>query len=127
LQRLGLESKITEILTPELCLPAVGQGALAIEHRSDDDNIRQQLSQVNDHETELIVSAERGVMRAVEGNCQIPVGAYAVREGEELFLRGMLADADGSNLRYAETRAPWPASSSEATQLGLDVGQQLRT
>lgn len=126
LQRLGLESKITEILTPELCLPAVGQGALAIEHRSDDDNIRKQLAQVNDRATELIVSAERGVMRAVEGNCQIPVGAYAVREGDGIFLRGMLADHDGSNLRYAETRAPWPADVAEAAQLGWNVGQQLR-
>ncbi len=126
LQRLGLESKITEILTPELCLPAVGQGALAIEHRSGDDTIRQLLSRVNDPETALIVAAERGVMRAVEGNCQIPVGAYAIREAERIFLRGMLADADGDNLRYAEARAPWPTSEEEATQFGWDLGQQLR-
>jgi hydroxymethylbilane synthase len=126
LHRLGLEGHITEVLSDEWCLPAVGQGALAIELRDGDETLRTMLQQANHHETEVQVSAERGVMAAVEGNCQIPVGAYALREGGELFLRGMLADPDGSNLRRAEVRVAWPESPAAGRDVGWQLGLRLR-
>jgi hydroxymethylbilane synthase len=130
LERLGLGHHITEILSPELCLPAVGQGALAIEIRENDTELRAQLSEVNDPETELLVAAERGVMLAVEGSCQVPVAGYALRElahgVEQLWLRGFLAEADGSRVRRAEVRVPWPKDVARAAQVGLELGAQLR-
>ncbi len=126
LQRLGLEQHITETLSDEWCLPAVGQGALAIELREGDERLASLLAQVNDRETELQVAAERGVMAAVEGNCQVPVAGYAVREGQDMFLRAMLAEPDGSNMRREEVRVAWPESSEAARQIGWDLGQRLK-
>lgn len=126
LHRLGLEAQISEELPPELCLPAIGQGALAIELREGDARLLTLLSQLNDAETELLVAAERGLMAAVEGNCQVPVAGYAIQAGSEIHLRGMLANPDGSNLRQLEVRAPWPASNSAARQIGWDLGVRLR-
>ena len=65
-------------------------------------------------------------MRAVEGNCQTPVAAYALREGEQIWLRALLADPDGSNLRKNQVRAPWPTTDKEATSLGESLGRSLR-
>jgi hydroxymethylbilane synthase len=81
---------------------------------------------VSHPETKIAVLAERGVMRAVEGNCQTPVAAYAVREGSEIWLRALLADPDGSNLRRNAVRAVWPGSDAEATALGETLGRTLR-
>jgi porphobilinogen deaminase len=77
-------------------------------------------------ETAVAVAAERGVMVAVEGSCQIPVAAYAVRDQDQLWLRGMLAEADGSRLRRRELRLAWPERETEAHQAGLELGRELR-
>jgi hydroxymethylbilane synthase len=127
LNRLGLAGEATEVLEPEMMLPAVGQGALAVEQRSDDDWVRALLAPLSHPETKILVTAERGVMRAVEGNCQTPVAAYALRQDAKLWLRGLLAEPDGTALRRSELRAPWPKSESEAESLGLELGQKLRT
>jgi hydroxymethylbilane synthase len=65
-------------------------------------------------------------MRAVEGNCQTPVAAYAVREGSQIWLRALLAEPDGSNVRKDELRAPWPAADADASALGEQLGHSLR-
>ncbi|HEY3498668.1 MAG TPA: hydroxymethylbilane synthase, partial [Polyangiaceae bacterium] len=114
LVRLGLGGLATEVLEPSVCLPAIGQGALAVERRADDEGSAALLAHVAHAETTLAVSAERAVLAAVAGDCQTPVAAYATREGAELWLRGLLADPDGSNARRAERRVPWPASAEEA-------------
>lgn len=124
--RLGIESEASEVLSAERSLPAVGQGALAVEQRVGDADISALLARVSHPETKIAVLAERGVMRAVEGNCQTPVAAYAVREGSEIWLRALLAEPDGSNLRKNALRAPWPASDAEATSLGETLGRTLR-
>ncbi len=126
LRRLGLQEHITETLNDEWCLPAVGQGALAIELRTEDDRLAALLAQVNDRETELGVAAERGVMAAVEGNCQVPVAGYAVRDGREMYLRAMLAEPDGSNMRRSDVRVQWPETPEIAHRVGWELGQQLR-
>jgi hydroxymethylbilane synthase len=124
--RLGVAHEASEVLSAERSLPAVGQGALAVEQRANDAEVAALLAGVSHPETKIAVLAERGVMRAVEGNCQTPVAAYAVREGSQIWLRALLAEPDGSNLRKNELRAAWPSSDAEATSLGESLGRALR-
>ncbi|MBL0387125.1 hydroxymethylbilane synthase [Tumebacillus sp. ITR2] len=99
LERMGWGDKITERLSPELCIPAVGQGALAIECRSKDEDVRQLLSVLEDPATRKIITAERTVLGKLNGGCQIPIGAYAEFIGDdELRLTGIVGSADGSIL-----------------------------
>jgi len=125
--RLGIEAEASEVLSPERCLPAVGQGALAVEQRADDADVHALLAPLSHPETKIAVLAERGVMRAVAGNCQTPVAAFALREGSEIWLRAFLAEPDGSNVRRGALRAPWPTSDSEATAIGEKLGRTLRS
>ena len=126
LRRLGLAERASDILDPALCLPAVGQGALGIECRENDGKTAEFLAPLADRETTLTVSAERAVMAAVNGNCRIPVAAYAVREGDSIYLRGMLANPDGTGLRRGERRAAFPNDAAAAVALGADLGAELR-
>jgi hydroxymethylbilane synthase len=124
--RLGIEREASEVLSAERSLPAVGQGALAVEQRAADSEVHALLAPISHPETKIAVLTERGVMRAVEGNCQTPVAAYALREGPEIWLRALLAEPDGSNVRRRELRAPWPASAAEASALGEKLGSSLK-
>lgn len=126
LVRLGLEARATQVLDPARCLPAIGQGALGIECREADGDTRRLLERLGDADTFVAVAAERGVMTAVEGSCQMPVAAYAVREGSDIFLRAMLAENDGSRARFREVRAAWPESAARATELGVRLGRELK-
>ena len=126
LVRLGLAALATEVLDPEVSLPAIGQGALAVEIRAGDEHTASLLARVAHAETTLSVSAERAVLAAVSGDCQTPVAAHAVRQGDELWLRALLADGDGSNVRRGERRVPWPASAGEAERVGRSLGEELQ-
>jgi hydroxymethylbilane synthase len=125
LVRLGLSDVATEVLEPERFLPAVGQGALAVEQRSADDAVARLLGQVAHAETKVCVLAERGVLAAVSGDCQTPVAAYAVRRGSELWLRGLLSEPDGSRLRRRELRGAWPETDADAEAIGRRLGLEL--
>jgi hydroxymethylbilane synthase len=125
LKRLGLAHEATEILAPDVSLPAIGQGALGIEARADDARAREVLRPLHHLETAVAVAAERALMAAVGGNCRMPVAAHAVREGDELWLRGMLAESDGSRVRHGERRARWPKDEREAARVGADLGAEL--
>ncbi|EYF02426.1 hydroxymethylbilane synthase [Chondromyces apiculatus] len=127
LKRLGLAARATEILEPEVSLPAIGQGALGIECRVDDARAHEALAAVVHPETATCVSAERAVMAAVEGNCRMPVAAHAVRAGGVLWLRAFLAEPDGSRMRTGERRVPWPQDALEAARCGEDLGAELRS
>ncbi len=98
LQRLGRLDEATEILTPELCVPDAGQGALAVEIRADDEAITDMLSAVNHPDTWAAVTAERAFVQTAGGGCRVPVAAYAVVEGEELRIRAMACLPDGSTI-----------------------------
>jgi hydroxymethylbilane synthase len=126
LVRLGLAELATEVLDPSVCLPAVGQGALAIEQRAGDERVASLLGRVAHPETALSVLAERAVLAAVAGGCQTPVAAYALRQGGELWLRAFLADADGGNPRRGERRVAWPLAEAEAERVGKSLGEELR-
>lgn len=126
LNRLGLQDSAAETLSAELCLPAVGQGALAIEIRRSDSALVQLLSVLEDRATSLCAHAERGVMRAVDGDCKTPVAAFATLKEGTLYLRALLAEPDGSQLRRAEITAPSPQDPTEAAALGFSLGQRLK-
>ncbi|RDW21652.1 hydroxymethylbilane synthase [Oceanobacillus chungangensis] len=99
LKRVGLsEELITEYLEPELVVPAVGQGALAIECREDDIEIREILAKINDEWTTKTVTAERTFLRLLEGGCQVPIGGYAYLEKDEIVLTALVGTPDGKTI-----------------------------
>jgi hydroxymethylbilane synthase len=126
LVRLGLEGRATDVLAIDASLPAVGQGALGIECRDDDNETRALLAKLHDETTAVCVAAERGVLVALEGDCKTPIAAYARRVGDRMLLRAFAADPDGSRYRSSERDEPWPASDERATAIGLDLGSALR-
>jgi len=125
LVRLGLEGRATEILSTDVSLPAVGQGALGIECRTGDDAVRALLAPLHDLETALCVAAERGVLIALAGDCKTPLAAHAERKGGAMRVRAFVAEADGSRHRAAEREVPWPKAESEAHDVGLAIGRSL--
>ena len=107
LHRLGWQDRIAEILGPEVMLPAVGQGALGIETRSGDEAINELLSPLNDSETRIAVTAERALLAALGGGCQVPLGAHAILDRERLSLLGVVVSEDGrQTVRAAVSGAP---------------------
>jgi hydroxymethylbilane synthase len=126
MKRLGVAARATEILDASVSLPAIGQGALGIECREGDAAVIERLAAMRDAETTICVRAERAVLAAVEGSCKIPVAAYAVRDGGDLFLRGLLAEEDGSRPRRGERRIAWPRDAADAERAGADLGAELR-
>ncbi len=147
LKRLGLTHRITEILDPEVCLPAVGQGALGIEirargtgHRggkppdlgprtSDlgpgaaerDAEIDTLVASLDHRETHLAVFAERAILRRLGGGCQVPIAGHALVEGATLVLRGLVASPDGRRLIPAERRGPVSDGEALGTALAEDL------
>jgi hydroxymethylbilane synthase len=126
LVRLGLAERATEVLSTEVSLPAVGQGALGIECREKDENVRARLAPLHDVETATCVAAERGVLIALGGDCRTPLGAFAERVGDAIRLRAFVANADGSAPRRAQREMPWPRTADAAHDLGLVLGRHLR-
>ena len=95
LQRLGLDSYITEIIEPEVVMPAVSQGAIAIETRLNDPEVDALMEQVNHQATWNAVAAERAFLAHLEGGCQVPLGCYSNVENNTLTLNGFVASVDG--------------------------------
>jgi hydroxymethylbilane synthase len=122
LKRLGLAARIRAMLEPEQSLPAPGQGALAIECREDRSDLRQRLALLEDPATSACVRAERALSRALSGDCQLPLAAYAVASGTQIRLRGLVAKPDGSRVVRAESSGPI----SEPEALGATLAGTLR-
>jgi hydroxymethylbilane synthase len=130
LVRLGLGERVTEVLEPDVSLPAVGQGALGIECREDDTETRGRLAALHDEATAVCVAAERGVLVALEGDCKTPLAALAARQEGRLWLRAFVAEPDGSRMRTGERSVPWPTgptSEGTARDLGQELGTSLKT
>lgn len=98
LQRLGYHSAITEIIDPESVIPAVSQGAIAIEIRDNDPVVKSLIDQINHAPTLLAVQAERVFLRALEGGCQVPIGCYSAVTGNKYKITGFVSDLDGSQM-----------------------------
>ncbi|MCZ6801408.1 MAG: hydroxymethylbilane synthase [Nitrospirae bacterium] len=98
LKRLGWADRITEYLSPEVCLPAIGQGALGLEGRDDDPQVKDLLLQLDDPETRKAVAAERKFLDRLEGGCQVPIAGLSTIVGTELTLDGLVAGVDGTQI-----------------------------
>ncbi|WP_140921339.1 hydroxymethylbilane synthase [Limnobaculum xujianqingii] len=121
LKRLKLEQRIRNFMTPEESLPAVGQGAVGIECRLNDQTTRELLAPLNDAATETRVIAERAMNARLEGGCQVPIGSYAELEGDELWLRALVGAPDGSKMIRGERRGP----ASAAEKMGIALAEEL--
>lgn len=121
LKRLGLEQRICCPLSAEECLPAVGQGAVGIECRLDDETTRTLLAPLNHAATETRVRAERAVNTRLEGGCQVPIGSYAELDGDSLWLRALVGSPDGSQMVRGECRGP----AASAEQMGVELAEEL--
>jgi hydroxymethylbilane synthase len=98
LRRLGWETEITEYLSPEISLPAIGQGALGIEGRRDDTFVRDVLNGLEHASTRIMVMAERALLHRLQGGCQVPIAAHATLTGSEIVLEGLVASVDGKEV-----------------------------
>jgi hydroxymethylbilane synthase len=122
LQRLGLEQRITAIIAPEDMLPAVGQGALAIECRADRADVLALLKPLQDEATAACVSAERALSRALAGSCNVPLAGYAEIAGARLHLRGYVGAPDGKRHVSAQIEG----AAVDAETLGQALAGQLK-
>jgi hydroxymethylbilane synthase len=119
--RLGFGERIRSSIGVEESLPAGGQGAVGIECRTTDSELHALLACLNHAPTATRVVAERALNKRLNGGCQVPIACYAVLEGEQLWLRGLVGQPDGAVLLRAEGRAPF----AEAEALGVQVAEAL--
>ena len=121
LDRLGKAEQISEILPPEICLPAAGQGAMGIETRKREDEFVAAVRKLNHRPSQLAVEAERAVLVALEGGCQVPIGVWARMEADSLRIDARVLSADGKeSIRESRT-----GSSGNAIELGRTVAAAL--
>ncbi len=120
LVRLGLEARIRSYFSFDEMIPAVGQGALALETR-DDDALRDRLRELNHPASESAVRAERAFLGRLQGGCQVPIGAYGEIEAGELRLRGFVGAVDGHRYEKRERRGPVAA----AQEIGLALAEDM--
>jgi len=121
LKRLGFEERIAECISSDYSLPAIGQGAVGVECRDDDDAINALLAPLNHPETALRVSAERAQNLRLNGGCQVPIGGFAELIGDRIRLRGLIGFPDGSKIFRSEKEAP----QADAEALGVTVAEDL--
>ena len=121
LKRLGMEKVGTPIPEDEM-LPAVGQGAVCIETRIDDQRTRGWLAAIDHQPTSVCVSAEHAMLAVLDGSCRTPIAGHAVLTGDGLHLRGLIARPDGSEVIITERRGPL----ADAEALGRDAGEELK-
>ena len=119
--RLGFEDRIRSSISVEDSLPAGGQGAVGIECRTGDSEIHGLLAPLHHQDTALRVTAERALNKRLNGGCQVPIACYAVLEGDQLWLRGLVGQPDGGQLLRAEARA----AAVDAEALGVKVADEL--
>ncbi len=119
--RLGFQDRIKAPLEPETCLPAIGQGVLGIEIRSDDEAVRQLLAPLGHADTEALVRTERALNKTLNGGCQVPIAGHAIFEDDEIYLRGLVGEPDGSLILRAEIRG----KVDQAEDLGIKLAQNL--
>ncbi len=120
--RLGLEARIRSAISPELSIPAVGQGALGIEICSNRPDLLSVLAPLNHADTQVCVEAERGMSRALAGSCTVPLGAYAVCVADNISITGFVASVDGKQMLVESVSG----SRNQPEALGQALAAQLR-
>lgn len=121
MQRMGLGDRIRQEIPAEVSLPACGQGALGIELREGDEQSAALVAALNHAETETCVLAERAMNTRLKGGCQVPIGGYAIQQGDELWLRALVGEPEGSRVLRAEARG----SAADPVSLGTQVAEAL--
>jgi hydroxymethylbilane synthase len=121
LHRIDLEDRISQYLDLEISLPAVGQGALALETTENNLWLQDLLQEIHDEETALCTRAERAFLSRLQGGCQVPVAAHARRQGEGIVLKGLIAALDGKVLFQDQVEGPFDRS----TDLGIELAERL--
>lgn len=121
LKRLGFADRIRQVLPRDMVLPAVGQGALAIETRADDKETRDMLAFLRDEDTICCTEAERSFLARVEGGCQVPVGVYATAEGDGLNVEAVIASLDGQRFYRGNVKG----TRKDAAKLGENLAEKL--
>jgi len=116
-KRLGLEEKVTEIISTDISLPAIGQGALGIETRQDDREIEEQIRFLNDRDSWIAVSAERSFLKKLEGGCQVPIAAFARTAGATLQIDGLVGTIDGKRILREQVEGRVEEAESLGTKL----------
>ena len=124
LRRLGMEEVITDIMTVEDFVPAVGQGAIGITCMEDDERANRVLAALNHAETVVQVTAERAFLTVLDGSCRTPIAAYARLDGDTLHFHGLVAKPDGSEVH--QIKRSGPADLAHAESMGRDAGQELK-
>jgi len=119
--RLGLEERIASFIEVEQLLPAAGQGAVGIECRVDDEEVKALLAPLSDATTTTCVLAERAMNTRLQGGCQVPIGGYAIEQNGEIFLRALVGETDGSAIIRAEGKS----AVENAEALGVTIAEQL--
>ena len=120
-ERLGMSERIAQLIPTDILVPAVGQGSVAVEIRTSDKDVAAVASSLDHPETRACITAERALLRKLEGGCQVPIGGYATIEDETLTLDGIVASLDGKRI-FRETRS---GQAREPEQLGEYVAQAL--
>jgi hydroxymethylbilane synthase len=121
LRRLGLTDKVAQVFSTEEMLPAVAQGALAIEARQDDAETMRRLAPLEDRATRIQVEAERGFLRKLQGGCQVPIAGHAEVKGDQVRLRGLVANLDGTVIIRGERTGPV----ADAARVGEELADEL--
>lgn len=119
--RLGLAERIASFIEVEQSLPAAGQGAVGIECRVDDEEVKALLAPLADATTTTCVLAERAMNTRLQGGCQVPIGGYAIEQNGEVFLRALVGETDGSAIIRAEGKS----AVENAEALGVSIAEQL--
>ncbi len=119
--RLGFEQRIKRALDPEECLPAIGQGAIGIEVRSDDKAVKELIEPLAHADTMSCIAAERAMNQALSGGCQVPIAGFALLTDGEIYMRGMVGEPDGSRILRAEING----SARQAASLGKRLAADL--
>jgi hydroxymethylbilane synthase len=119
--RLGRQDEITEILSAEISLPAVGQGALGLEVREEDRKIHNLIAPLNHRASALTVAAERAFLARLGGGCQVPIAAYGQLDGDQLHLTGLVSMPDGTEIVRGERQGP----SAHGEEIGITLAEDL--
>ena len=121
LKRLEFEDRITQFIGTDVCLPAIGQGAVGIECRSDDARVHNLIAPLNDNKTKIRVTAERAMNERLQGGCQVPIAGYAEFEHGLIMLRGLVGQVDGNKIIRGDIAGP----AENAEELGVVLAEDL--
>lgn len=119
--RLEMEERIASFISPEQSLPAAGQGAVGIECRTNDTRVIELLSPLHHMPTAECVLAERAMNRRLEGGCQVPIGCFAIHQEGQLWVRGLVADPDGTTILFDQIKG----EVSEGEAMGIELAERL--